>query len=258
MTGVRQDERDTGGLPGARTERDASGLDPADPTSAVTPVTPVTPVNRSPRVHRAEEADRKTICRLLDVAFEQDPVSRWVFPDAARRAVAHPRFFEIVLDAAWRDGFVDITEDGAAVALWLSVPAEVPETASSTPEAADTAEGDDMGQRIQAVDPGNERPEIVGRLTRARHPHDRAHRYLMFIGVDPERQGDRLGSALLAPALHACDRDRVPAYLEASSERSRALYTRLGFDVIDEPVELPRGPLLWPMWREPRAAPADR
>jgi len=34
--------------------------------------------------------------------------------------------------------------------------------------------------------------------------------------------------------VERCDREGLPAYLEASSERSAALYERLGFEVIDE------------------------
>ena len=46
---------------------------------------------------------------------------------------------------------------------------------------------------------------------------------------------------------------RIPAYLEASTPRNRALYLRHGFVVLDE-MRLPGGgPPLWRMWREPVA-----
>jgi hypothetical protein len=61
-----------------------------------------------------------------------------------------------------------------------------------------------------------------------------------------------LGSALLAPVLQRCDSDGLPAYLEASSPRNRALYERQGFAVTEE-FALGRGaPPQWRMWREPR------
>jgi ribosomal protein S18 acetylase RimI-like enzyme len=86
----------------------------------------------------------------------------------------------------------------------------------------------------------------------ARHPHE-PHYYLQFLGVDPDWQGRGIGSALLEPVLERCDRDRVAAYLEASSERNRALYERHGFASV-EAVCLPGGgPRMWRMWREPRA-----
>jgi RimJ/RimL family protein N-acetyltransferase len=55
----------------------------------------------------------------------------------------------------------------------------------------------------------------------------------------------------MRPTLERCDSDGVPAYLEASSERSAALYERLGFVHLGV-LELPDGaPPLWPMRRPP-------
>jgi hypothetical protein len=55
----------------------------------------------------------------------------------------------------------------------------------------------------------------------------------------------------MRPVLERCDRDRVPAYLEASSPRNRALYERHGFEVMEECRYADDGPPLWRMWREP-------
>src|SRR5204863_8595994 len=72
-----------------------------------------------------------------------------------------------------------------------------------------------------------------------RHPHRPASHYLTVMGVEPSAQGRGLGSALLQPVLGEADREGVPAYLEASTPRSRALYERNGFAVTGE-VRLPR------------------
>ena len=82
------------------------------------------------------------------------------------------------------------------------------------------------------------------------HPRT-AHYYLDSLGVVPEWQGRGIGSALLAPVLERCDAERMPAYLNAGSARSRDLYARHGFEVTEE-FRLPDGgPPLWRMWREP-------
>jgi GNAT superfamily N-acetyltransferase len=60
------------------------------------------------------------------------------------------------------------------------------------------------------------------------------HYYVRDIGVLPDMQGHGLGGALLGPTLERCDREGLPAYLEASSERSAALYERHGFQLTGE------------------------
>ncbi|MFD4225536.1 GNAT family N-acetyltransferase [Streptomyces sp. NBC_01717] len=193
------------------------------------------------RIRQAEAEDREQVVRLLDEAFHHDPVSGWVFPDEAHRRAVHGKFLGVFVDVTLAEGRIDLLEDGTAVALWLPVPAGAPTEEDTTPAL----------MRATA-DPDNERAELVGRLTGAIHPHDRAHEYLLMIGVSPDRQGEGIGAALVADVLERCDRDGVPAYLEASSARSRRLYERLGFTFMGTTVELPDGPSMWPMWREPQ------
>lgn len=193
------------------------------------------------RIRQAETEDREQVVRLLDEAFHHDPVSSWVFPEERHRRAVHGKFLGVFVDVTLAEGRIDLLEDGTAVALWLPVPAGAPTEEDTTPAL----------MRATA-DPDNERAELVGRLTGAIHPHDRAHEYLLMIGVSPDRQGEGIGAALIADVLDRCDRDGVPAYLEASSARSRRLYERLGFAFMGATVELPDGPSMWPMWREPQ------
>ena len=72
------------------------------------------------------------------------------------------------------------------------------------------------------------------------------------IGIGPGWQGRGFGSALLRPILERCDRERLPAYLEASSPRNRALYERHGFEVAEE-MRVSDSPPLWRMWREAKS-----
>jgi GNAT superfamily N-acetyltransferase len=66
-------------------------------------------------------------------------------------------------------------------------------------------------------------------------------------------QGRGFGAALLRPILERCDAEQVPAYLEASTPRNRALYERHGFKVVEECRYASDGPPMWRMWREPHA-----
>ncbi|MEI5101600.1 GNAT family N-acetyltransferase [Streptomyces sp. PmtG] len=196
-------------------------------------------------IRRATERDRMDVVRLMDETFRRDPVSSWVFPEEERRRRRHGALMEAFLDLAFAEGYVDIAEDGSAVALWWSVPADH----EANEDAAVAADG--PARLREAVDPDNERVEVIGQLTTEIHPTDRAHQYLHMIAVRPDRQGRGIGTALVTSVLERCDREGRHAYLEASSARSRELYLRLGFIDLGQALDLPDGPTMWPMWREP-------
>jgi GNAT superfamily N-acetyltransferase len=201
-------------------------------------------------IRTAGAGDRELIVRLLDEAFQDDPVSGWVFPGVEERRGKHPGLMAAFTDIVLAAGRIDVTEDGSACALWLSMPDD---EAHDDPDGHDgAAEDEGPAQVREAVDPDNERIEMIGRLTAAIHPTGRAHEYLWMIGVAPGRQGEGLGTALIETVLGRCDREALPAYLEASSARSRKLYERLGFELVGPVLDLPDGPAMWPMWREPR------
>lgn len=55
----------------------------------------------------------------------------------------------------------------------------------------------------------------------------------------------------MAPVLELCDREEVPAYLESSTERNRALYERNDFALTNTFPMPAGGPPIREMWREP-------
>jgi ribosomal protein S18 acetylase RimI-like enzyme len=79
------------------------------------------------------------------------------------------------------------------------------------------------------------------------------HWYLAVLGTDPSAQGAGIGSALIGPTLGRCDAEGIPAYLESSKEANISFYQRHGFRVTQE-IDLPQGPKLWAMLREPHKA----
>lgn len=189
--------------------------------------------------------------RVLATAFQDEPVTGWLVPDARERAELMPVFFSwLALEVFLNDWWVvcltaDGTPDGVlvAVALWLDHTAEVRPTVGSgaDPEGPLRALGAEPG-RVTA---------LVRAMTGA---HPRAeHEYLMFAGVHPAYQGKGLGSRLLRQRHELWDACGTAAYLEATSDRNRALYARHGYRDHGEAIRLPGGPTLFPMWRHPEA-----
>jgi GNAT superfamily N-acetyltransferase len=97
---------------------------------------------------------------------------------------------------------------------------------------------------------------LAGRVHHAmqeRHPRE-PHFYVRTVGVRTALQRQGVGSALMQPTLERADSAGLATYIEASSQRSAALYERLGFVHMDV-LELPEGgPPVWLMRRPPAGA----
>jgi ribosomal protein S18 acetylase RimI-like enzyme len=189
-------------------------------------------------IRKAVPADLPAISRVLSRAFHDDPPMRWAIPDQDRRRRLLPRFFELFAMAFQQHDEIYVTSDAAGAALWAPP--------GGQPVHDEAADGFARGMAALAA-AGAARVVEVGALLDEHHPHG-SFWYLQFVGVEPERQGRGIGSELLAPVLRRCDREGVPAYLEASSVQSKRLYERHGFE--ERGVLAPAGgPPLWPMWR---------
>ncbi len=191
-------------------------------------------------VRRAGERAVPGAARVLARAFFDDPVMVWAVPDGDRRRRILPGLFAMFAQAVARHEEIYHTTDEAGAALWVPPGREV----------VDAEDADGFGRSLESV-AGVDAARIldVCAMLDEQHPPG-SHYYLWFLGVEPSSQGRGIGSALLTRVLSRCDRDGIPAYLEASSARNRALYERHGFEAVNQ-VAVPGAPPMWPMWREP-------
>ena len=181
--------------------------------------------------------DRQRAVASLTLAFSSDPVVRWAWPEQQRYLTYWPRFTEAFGGGAFDHGTAHGLEDCTGVALWLAPGIEPDgETVMGLmQESMDDQTYEDIGGVFEQMD--------------EHHPTDE-HWYLPLTGVDPVAQGRGLGATLLRHALKTCDSDGLPAYLEATSPRSRNLYLRHGFNVI-QIIQAGTSPPLWAMLRPP-------
>ena len=194
-----------------------------------------------PPAHRIDTARRDDAPRLaaaLAAAFYDDPVFRWFAPDEHRRRAMLPSLFDVFVEAYLTHGETYADEEVAGAALWAA------------PGIDPVGDEQVYAERLEEI-AGIDAPRLfeVVELFEAQTPRE-PHYHLQFLAVHPERQGTGIGGALMAPGLERCDRDGTPAYLEATSDRNRALYERHGFRARGD-IPLPGGPALWRMWRDP-------
>lgn len=195
-------------------------------------------------VGAATAKDREAAARVLARAFRDDPVVSWVMPDAEGRELALVASFGAGFDQALGGGEVRVArvhEDLEGAAIWYP-PGLGPGSGTGTSPGDDSA---------PPADAAPSRGAILSAAMAEHHPGER-HYYLRAVGVPPHLHGRGIGSALIAPVTGLCDRFATGAYLEATTEDSLRLYERHGF-VVTGVIELPAGPRLYPMWREPQS-----
>jgi ribosomal protein S18 acetylase RimI-like enzyme len=188
------------------------------------------------KVEPATDEDRAIA--TITMAFSNDPVTRWVFRAANVYLAYFPQVVKAFGGAAFETGTADSIDDFGGVALWL------PPGVGSDEET--------MGAIAAEAVPVGDQEAVFGFMGQMGefHPTE-PHWYLPLIGVDVTKQSRGYGSALLHHALERCDRDRLTAYLEASSPLNRPLYERHGFEELGV-IQEGSSPPMWPMQRKPR------
>ncbi|MBL8559937.1 MAG: GNAT family N-acetyltransferase [Hyphomonadaceae bacterium] len=195
---------------------------------------------------RAVLADAPVVSRTLARSFATDPVVDWFVRDDARREKALDQWFDFAVKKLGLPGReVWMSDDSSAVALWIPPPQDTMQLSIVDEVAA-------IPMFLSVVS-----FQRLGRMQRLRAAFDANHPkaphwYLFFLAVDPDCQGQGLGSAILKSTLDAIDAKHEAAYLEASSEKNVPLYLRHGFEIVSEFRPEPTGPKLWGMWRKPR------
>ncbi len=193
-------------------------------------------------VRVATHDDLDQVTDILTDAFTADPAVASIVGDVARRRLGLDGFFRAGLESLWlRHRCVLMTDDASGAAIWMPPDGQQPseEELDQVMASWQTAWGEDFDALLQ----------FMGAME-AGHPHE-PHYYLLAIGTRPALQSRGIGSSLLKAMLDRCDAEHVPAYLEATTERSRDLYQRHGFATL-APLPLPGGHTMYRMWREPR------
>ncbi|MGY2027545.1 GNAT family N-acetyltransferase [Nocardia gipuzkoensis] len=195
---------------------------------------------------QAGAEDRDALIEAFGIASADEVVTAWVLegqPEGGLRTAFVPG----LVDRALRDDEIWVAGEGAEI--WsMSIWQHVTSVERFAAEAAETRTMAQQAPDVRVL----QRLRIVTDLLAREHPREFPHRYLQVIVTVPEHRGKGAGAVILADRLKAASEAGVPAFLEASTERSARLYRRCGFAATGTTHTLPEnGPTLIPMWFRP-------
>ncbi|WP_040790041.1 GNAT family N-acetyltransferase [Nocardia paucivorans] len=194
-------------------------------------------------VWRAEPSDYDAVVAAFAAATPDEAVTAWI-------AEGHPieelitGFVPATVERGLRDG--EIWLAGVEGRIWtVSVWQTITSVDRFVTEAAATAE---QAEQVPDVRPLQRAAYLTALLARE-HPREFPHSYLQVMVTVPEFRSRGAGAAILARQVRALGDIGMPAFLEASTERSARLYARHGFAREGATHTLPEnGPTLIPMW----------
>jgi ribosomal protein S18 acetylase RimI-like enzyme len=185
----------------------------------------------------SSNAQEEAIATVV-LAFSSNPVARWFYPDPHQYLLHLPSFVRAFAGKAFEHNSAYCVDGYLGAALWLPPDVHSDENV--------------LAALLQRTIPEENQQEIFAFTERMNSSHpSEPHWYLPMIGVDPAKQGNGYGSALMKHALARCDGEGKSAYLESSSPRSIPLYRQHGFELLGT-IQVGSSPPLFPMMRKPR------
>ena len=186
-------------------------------------------------------ADRvPVLAAVLARTFADDAMISWPFHDHDVEERAVPLFAALLREYVALEIVVEAGA-GAGLAAWIppgsDMGLEQVNAATWTEVEALTGDGGDRYHRFW-----NWLESFV--------PSER-HWMLDMVGVDPDRQGEGIGTALVRHGVERARADRVPAFLETSKARNVPYYERFGFRTTAEEDAPGGGPHIWFMRLDP-------
>lgn len=189
---------------------------------------------------RPLRSDIGSVAHALALAFEDDPVCTFAWPDDARRLRRSERSFAGQTRALWDRREIYADETFSSIAVWAR-----PDEWKIPTGAVLRITASSVRNRVRLA-------ALMGYLhTDALHP-DEPHWYLEFLGTVPDKQGTGLGGQVLAPVLERADEQGTAVWAWSSNRRNLAFYHRHGFEVEDELSFAAGGPPIFPIRRPPR------
>ena len=190
------------------------------------------------------------VCKVAGSAFQDDPVSVFIYPDENKRKQKLGYGFYMLYKYGMRIGTAHATSNNLeGIVMWLP-PDKIYISFWTIMRNGGFHAMRKAGLGIKAI----KRSMAVFKYEESKHkqlvPFD--HWYLQNIAVKPEEQGKGYGGLLLSAMIKKIDSEGLPIYLETNKEENLSFYQKYGFEILEH-VIIPKTDVpLWCMLRKPK------
>ncbi len=184
------------------------------------------------KIIRLTKEHIKSAGEVLSRALYGDPMTIHVLPDNTERKLKLHHVYQMLvcLGVRWGEAYA-ISSNLEGIAVWIpykTYKEYTIRTLRCSIKARLNKLGRGAGKRFKPIDKYN------AEAHKEFAPNE--HWYLQVIGVDPQNQGKGYGSALMKYMLEKIDENKVPVYLETSTEKNVKFYEKLEFIVMKEAI----------------------
>ena len=185
-------------------------------------------------------AELQSIRTVLGLAFADDPLMRWIFPDDRHRADLTATWLGLFAEGYASGGRVDTVADDygsvIGVALW-KIPSDVEVGMPELPGPL---------AFLGAVLDDSRATEVISSFASfVENWPTEPHAYLALLAVHPEHQGRGLGRSVVSHGIKVAESMGLDVALETNKSGNVGFYRSLGFEVTSEYRMDPDGPPGW-------------
>ncbi len=195
-------------------------------------------------VRHALRADIDTVRDTLVDGFFEDPYFRWQYRDDSTYEKLAGEWFGLITEACFSRGHTYLVDDGAAAAIFIPPDVPLAEDADLRRTAMLLSEQLGEGRAMEVL-------TVLGAMA-DHEPKDKSHFQCVYIACRSASRSCGYGAEVMRRVTQVCDSEGIGAYLVSSNPRNVTFYEREGYKVLSDVYPIDGGPLMRPMWRDPR------
>jgi GNAT superfamily N-acetyltransferase len=170
----------------------------------------------------AQRKDKTRIIEILCQSFQNDPQINYILGSNGNKNKKLLRLMAYSFEFGLANGKVEISEDKNSVAIWKS---------SNSKKMTINLFYESILFFFTFGWSGIKRISAMEKKIAAFYPDKTIFNYLWILGTNPNEQGKGYGTAILSKAINNFEQNKVPIYLETSTDSNLKYYQRKRFEL---------------------------